>query len=422
MLLTASIVAAGTVLYASHRPIEYQSSATIALLPDPSNPSTAVVYGQLAASLLPTYLQVIESRTFLDRVARSLPFSTSGESLQGRVWVQSVQAAGVMKLEARSPVPRRAEQIASAATKAFVASVASNGVVRVAVIDLPRVPEKPTAARSGVVIAAGSILAVLLAVLAALTWDRLFGRIRTPKELGDAAEIPVLGAIPNERTLRKNPRLVVGDASLRPLDEAYRALATNLVLTARESQVRSVGITSIGQGDGKTSIVANLGVRIAELGIAVLLVDADLHNPSLHQYFDVSEFGEGLSTLAASGSAVSSVVHSTPYPGLRFVSPGPPTESRAHELDIYLRRLPELLALGELSLIDMPPLRAGSDVRLLATALDSVVLVTSAGVSTATQIHQAVQVIALPGVHLLGTVINRTPTPSASITAYGYSA
>jgi capsular polysaccharide biosynthesis protein len=140
-LVVLMAVVSITFVYVSAQPNEYESAATVALLPDPANPSAAVVYSGLVTSLLPTYVQLAESRSFLDGVGRQLPTPASGAQLH--VFASPVHSAGALKLVARARNPVQAEETATAVASAFLAALKDNGVVVIRVIDQPRLPMSP---------------------------------------------------------------------------------------------------------------------------------------------------------------------------------------------------------------------------------------------------------------------------------------
>src|SRR5438309_2327427 len=92
------VVVGGGALFLSRQKKVYQSSATVALLPNTSNPTFVSLYGDMVKNLLPTYGQVVDSRSFLDTVAPSLPFSTTGAFLRSHVHADP--GIGVMKIVA----------------------------------------------------------------------------------------------------------------------------------------------------------------------------------------------------------------------------------------------------------------------------------------------------------------------------------
>jgi capsular polysaccharide biosynthesis protein len=192
------VLAAGTG-WLFTRPKVYQSTASVALLPDTTNAGVLPNYPNLIASLIPTYVQLISSPVLIDRVAGSLPFAISGTQLTNDVHAESLSNAAVINIVADSPNAIRAEEIAAAATTAFLAEIRGNGVVVPQVYGRPVVPDKPAMPRIKLVLTAVVALAIILGLGAGLVWDRLFGQVNGTAELAEMQDDALAHAQDNPR-------------------------------------------------------------------------------------------------------------------------------------------------------------------------------------------------------------------------------
>jgi capsular exopolysaccharide synthesis family protein len=390
----------------------------VILLPDAENPQLVPFYSQAITSLLPTYAQIIDSRSFMEGVAGRLPFEISGSALDAAVRAEPVGELGALRVIADSPVAERAQAMAQAVAGSFVEEVGGDGIVEISIIDEAALPEAPLAPNTALVITAALILGLGLGSALAVAWDRLFGRISTSEELATATGLPVLGVIPRERQLQPGQRLAHGDLELGRFLESIRALRTNLLFTSgavvtRGDQVEggldpvnSVLITGLNAGDGKSTVAANLTVMIGELGLEVLLVDGDLRRPVQHEVFGVSN-DKGLSSIVLDGMGPEQLVQATGFPNAMLLPAGPPLQSRAQETALYSRQMGAIERLSDVTIIDSPPLRAGDDVRLLASVAGGVVLMVTAGAATPHQARAAAKSLEVAGARVLGTVLNR---------------
>jgi succinoglycan biosynthesis transport protein ExoP len=419
-VLVLVIVGASGTLFLSRQHKVYEASATVALLPDNSSVGTVSIYGDMVKNLLPTYAQLVGSRTFLDTVARNLPFPTTSGALRSHVHATAISGAGVMKLVASSEIPSEAAAIASATSDAFLSQLGNNGIVILKVIDDPRVPDAPVSPKPHLIIAATAILAIALAITAALVWERVFGRVHDAKELGEATNAPVLGVLPDERGLRSQVKLVIGDAGLVRLEESLRTLQTNLMFVMGEADTRSVAITSLSPEEGKSTVCSNIAVMVAELGFRVLLVDCDVHRPKQHELFGLDN-SVGLSSTIRDNVPLAAVPQSTNFLGLSVVTAGPPLQDRRQEIALY-QHLPRFAELADVLIVDTPPLRASADVRLLAASVGSVVLVVRSGSAANRELHDAVDALRVLDTRVLGTVLTRSKDAAAgsSTAYYGY--
>jgi capsular exopolysaccharide synthesis family protein len=298
--------------------------------------------------------------------------------------------------------------VAAASAAAFVGVVQQGSVFSVEVIDAARVNEAPVNPSAKLVLAAALVVAAALGAGAGLAWERLFGRVQTSKDVADATNLPVLGVIPEERAMRTR-RVVVGTPELATLEESLRALATNVVFSTATGGGEHQGaltITGLDPEDGKSTVAANLAVIVAELGLSVLLIDADIHRPAQHTFFGLTN-EVGLTSLVAVGAQPHEVVRMTGYPGVRVVPSGPPLRNRAEELQLYLERLGDFRDMADLVLIDSPPLSATDDVRLLAAYTGRVLLLVRSGVHGPAAVRDAVESLAVLDTKVVGAALTR---------------
>jgi capsular exopolysaccharide synthesis family protein len=187
--------------------------------------------------------------------------------------------------------------------------------------------------------------------------------------------------------------------------EAYRTLRTNLQFSSLDRQLRSVLVTSAATGDGKTTVVANLGATLAEVGKRILLVDCDLRRPGLHEVFGLPA-APGLSNALAE-DVPSPPINATAVPGLSVLTagdqpPNPPEFVASARMGRLLERLQETF---DILLIDSSPVGMVADAAVLAQSVDGVVLVLRAGRTKRELAVRAKQQLDQVGARVLGTVL-----------------
>jgi non-specific protein-tyrosine kinase len=190
-----------------------------------------------------------------------------------------------------------------------------------------------------------------------------------------------------------------------PVAEAYRTLAANLQFASLDRQVQTVGVTSPAAGEGKSTTIANLGIALAENGRRVVLVDADLRRPVLHELFGTVN-REGLTSILLSERS-SLPLQETGTPGLRLLPSGPVPPNPLEV--IASQRIDQVLALAraqaDVVLVDTPPAAVLADAALLAPRLDGVLLVVSAGRTRRDLARRAKEQLERTGSHVLGVVL-----------------
>lgn len=257
--------------------------------------------------------------------------------------------------------------------------------------------------------AIGFILGLLAGVFVSLGHRALDKSIRSRRTLERATGQRVLGLIPKVVDWDEDQvQNVALDHPTSPPAEAYRTLRTSLRFLTVDESVHRLLFTSATAGEGKTTTVANLGVTLARTGQRVLLVDADLRKPRLHEFFALADHDEGLAT-ALLGGRVSELVR--PVPGIDTLSVlpagGPLADSSEHlGSDRAAEVFAELDELADLILIDAPPVLPVADALEVGRYVDGVILVASAGVTQPKEAQLASELLLGVGAPLVGTVLN----------------
>lgn len=191
-----------------------------------------------------------------------------------------------------------------------------------------------------------------------------------------------------------------------PAAEAFRTLRTSLAFASPEP-VRTLLVTSAGPEEGKSTVVSNLAVVMAQAGKRVLVVDADLRKPQQHRIFEVPNH-RGLTNVLVGEADIGEVVSATPVPGVDLVSSGPIPPNPAELLDSDRARSlwPALAAQYQCVLIDSPPLVAVADSVILSTQVEGVLVVVKAGVTRTDLLRESRALLEKAGARILGAILN----------------
>ena len=212
------------------------------------------------------------------------------------------------------------------------------------------------------------------------------------------------------------PELKVGSEQIYTLThprsaaaEAVRLLRANLEFASAVQPLSSLAITSVGPGEGKSTITANLAVVLAQAGYVTIVVDADLRKPTQHQIFNVGN-RFGLSTLLTQpGREWRDLAIDTQLANLKLITSGPipPNPSDILSLDRFSDLLALLETEADIVLIDTPPVLAVSDPLLIGTKADGVLLLGRAGHTRRERLAHAAETLRAASVRLVGVVVNR---------------
>jgi len=192
--------------------------------------------------------------------------------------------------------------------------------------------------------------------------------------------------------------------------EAYRALRANLVFTSLDKPLESIVISSPAAVEPKSLVAANLAVALAQAEHQVILVDADLRRPHLHQIFDVPQ-EPGVTTFLVSREEEPIPLVETSVPGLRLLCSGPlppnPADIVASQRMLLL--LARLKESADIIILEAPPVTVAVDAAVLASHTDGLVLVTRSGHTRRDRIAQSKDMLEHFQVRLLGAVLTDSP-------------
>jgi capsular exopolysaccharide synthesis family protein len=255
-------------------------------------------------------------------------------------------------------------------------------------------------------------------VLAAFLLHHMDRSIHSPKALEALTHRPVLGVIPR---LAEGMTPATASADLRsPFSEAYRSVRTALQFATTHGLPHSLLVTSPSASEGKTTTALELARNIAQLGRRVVLVDADLRNPSLHRLLDTSN-ATGLSNILSGASDVTAAVQSGKQDNLSIITSGPLPPSPPELLagDALPALLEALRQRFDTIILDGPPVLGLADAPLLAHHIAATVLVVAAESTRSDALQGALQRLLATHAHVLGTLLTRFDLRSKGA-GYGY--
>ena len=226
----------------------------------------------------------------------------------------------------------------------------------------------------------------------------------------DAAKIPRSTASTGRAAARIRSMLVIRAETPPAYSEALNQLYASVMLTYRETPLRSVAITSPLPGEGKTLTSINLALTVAERGLRVLLVDGDLRRGLVSAVFACHR-QPGLAELLRDAAPLEQCLRDVPVgsgaaltllpTGELFRTPGPP---------LRLQRVRETLAAlaprFDLVLIDTPPVNLLADAALIGSAADAVLVVVRTGHTTVDTLGYAMDQLAAAQAPVIGTILN----------------
>lgn len=215
--------------------------------------------------------------------------------------------------------------------------------------------------------------------------------------------------------------LITMEQSKSAVSEAYRTLRTNVQFTGVDNQTQKIMVTSAGPREGKSTTVANLAVSMAQTGKTVLIIDADLRNPSQHKLFGFDN-RQGLSIALVQNQDFRDLIRETEIPGVMVLTGGPIPPNPA-EL-VGSKRMKHLIEQVseqfDLILIDTPPVVAVTDAAIIAQEVDGVILVLASGEINKDYAQRAKEQLDKVGAKILGAVLNKVDINTREYYYYYY--
>ncbi|MDQ6614703.1 MAG: polysaccharide biosynthesis tyrosine autokinase [Actinomycetota bacterium] len=252
---------------------------------------------------------------------------------------------------------------------------------------------------------------LMLGVGAAFALEYFDDSVKSRDDLDRAvAGTPNIGLIPQVPGWKdkSNPMLVTLSDPNSPAAEAYRALRTSLQFVSLDRPLRTVLITSPSAGEGKTTILSNLGVALAQVGQRVIITCCDLRRPRLHEFFGLDNSVGFTSALLGEVPVFAALQQVEGVPNLRILASGPlpvnPSELLSTERAAEV--LAALQAEADIILIDSPPILPVTDAAVLTRLADATLLVVTVGSTTRRHVSEALEVLGRVEAPLLGTVLN----------------
>jgi len=287
------------------------------------------------------------------------------------------------------------------------------------VFDTAALPTKPIGPQKALIVLLAAVSGLVFAVGAAYFIEFLDDTIKNTDEISRLVDVPAIGYIGEIQGYKPT---FVADQPRSPVADAFRGLRTNLEFMAVDRPMKKLFISSAEASDGKTTIALNLAIVMAQSEKKVILMDADLRSPSIHQYLGISE-NPGLSDVFLDRVKVKDVlIDWKGTPSFKVIPAGatPPNSAEllgSHKMDQILDELSEM---ADVVILDGPP-GFVVDAVVLSAKVDGVLLVVNIGETRRGPIRAVVDQFRRVGTNLVGIVLNRIARGSAYYGSYYYS-
>lgn len=282
------------------------------------------------------------------------------------------------------------------------------------IIEEAIIPGKPADSKKKLFFIAGIAAGAMIYVVVAFLVDLADPTLKTAKELRQIFKYTVLGMIPSWKKrlifpMRKQDgqvQLPVKDAPHSIISETYRMLQANLKFLSPDRELKVIVVTSSVSKEGKSTVSANLAVAMAQLGQRVLLIDADMHHPSQHHIWNLTN-AAGLSDVIVGQTDVNLAVKEV-MTNLDVLPSGviPPNPLALLDSKRMASLIEDFSEAYNFVIIDTPPLVLVADALTLGKIADGVLLVARPGVVDTVSASASKGFLVQSTQNVLGMVVN----------------
>lgn len=337
------------------------------------------------------------------------------QSLQGALNAQRNEALGQGKVGVAYSVLQREADSNRQIYESLLQRTKETGIsgerrsTNVRVVDRAQVPGGPYSPNVRGDMTFAFVAGLVFAIALAFGFEYLDNRIKTPQELKATLAIPFLGMVPSlahDKHSQANPLLNNGVP--QNFAEAFKTVRTNVLFSSAQEGMRSLVITSAGPGEGKSLVASNLAIAMAQASQRVLLIDADMRRPRVHEIFGGDQ-EPGLSNVLAGNAKTSEAIRKSTIPGLWLMHAGhiPPNPAELLASRRYSDFMTSLGAHFDWVLLDTPPVMVVADSSIVANQASGVLFVVGADSTSRQAARTAVEQLDGASAHMIGAVLNK---------------
>jgi capsular exopolysaccharide synthesis family protein len=399
----------------------------------------------LSGQLALTYGTQVRSTPFFDQVTEKNALDVEGVSLntgrlKGMVSTATSDKPPTVTISVRHGDPKLAATVANVLASEFIeyviqqrlveisnlqTSAASQGLTNVqdlvsaqaALIDSITLlepaqrPGNPILPRTRynviLAIALGGAVSIGLSLLLSALRDT----VRSPEELQRRFGVASLGTVFTWASKEAAAdQLVMWHAPTSGYSESLRQIRANVQFATAGNNTKVFLVTSPGPSEGKTTILSNLTIAMAQTGKRVVAVDGDLRRPTVHRRFQLKGREIGLSNfLSEPNLPVENVVVNTEIEGVSIIPAGPipPNPSEllgSPRMAVLLEQLAEKY---DVVFVDSPPTLMAADAPVIAAQVGEAIVVVDGSKTRTSSLKGTLESLRNSQVHILGVVLNK---------------
>jgi len=288
------------------------------------------------------------------------------------------------------------------------------------IISRADLPEKPSFPKIPLFTAAAAVLSGLIGIVLAFVAEHLDRGFRSGVQFEQETSIPVLAMIPQVEEDKGRPADYMIERPMSSYAEAVRSVYTNLLLTQGSDPLKTIVVSSCQPGEGKSTMAVSLARMIATSGHKVILIEADLRRPSVHNQLGI-ERGVGLAEVLIGSMTIEDAMFQDPKSSAHVLLAGKETLNpsklmASHQMDELLAKL---RVEYDAVIIDTAPVLAVSDGLLLANKADGTIYCCRWATTSRETSSLGLKVLREANARIVGAAVTAVDTKKSR--TYGYA-
>lgn len=383
--------------------------------------------GEISAqiNMTQTFKRILSSRAMKSAVTEASNGKYKYGTVNSSILVETVSGTNVIQMKVNSNSAQKSYDIANLVVDVYgdvVDRVYPNA--KLTVCDTPIMATSPNQNRVPLIIALlSAIAAVAILCIVELIKFILKDTVKSGNELSEKLNIPVLGAVQFIENKNKTEKglLVVDRKTGFSFIETYKSIRTKIENNSAKTGNKVYLVTSACENEGKTTVSANIALSLAENGKKVLLVDADLRNPSIGKILSIPEIDKGFIDVIRGEAGLENAIKLVQKFNLFILADQKPASNPSELLSTKTTEdiINSLRDEFDYIIIDTAPASVVTDASVIAGFADAAILVVRADYAPMSRIRMSVEDIDQNGAEIVGCVFNGDNVATIQSKRYG---
>ncbi|PLW68324.1 GumC family protein [Pseudohalioglobus lutimaris] len=290
------------------------------------------------------------------------------------------------------------------------------------IVDRATVPDSPVKPNKRLSLMLALFLSTMFGCAVAYLLELLDNTVKTPEDVAEKLNVPLLGALPKMDTGRGAKPANLWQQPQGVFAEAVRTVRTSVVLGSLDTPAQVIVVTSTLPEEGKSSTVLNLGAAFAQME-KTLVIGADLRRPSLALKCKLAANHKGLSHYVSGAASLEECIEPVAGMGMDVMPAGliPPNPLEMLGSKRFADALDALRRNYDRIIIDSAPTQPVSDALVLASLADAVIYVVKADSTSTHEVQKGVAALQANNAPLAGVVLNQLDMKGAGKDYYNYA-